>query len=1099
VTLSLSLSDLAHRYPSDLCNQGIDLYNDGRVGDLYFDEGRIESEVEGNRDSYTVRISLNNRGVPVDTDCSCSYCFQAGHCSHIIALLVKLINEKVQLVALSSRSSGAEILKGDSFEDFPVSPLDRGQSRNYILPLYEGLNEPIPHALPGRIPEGETTGAKSTFSQSRWKGVLNLRLRGGGWRVCPALLYIKKDGSPGRIERTFSLSRITEPLKEAEERLFRFWSLIPHGSEEGLAFEKVASFLLDDRDSLTLINDKGETYSFREILRLGLSFNPTGIPSEGMEKGALQFEPEFSPHFPSEEIYSPKHLLFIWEDRIYFTSPQSSLIFHFELKDKRTLFEYLLSRREQFYRLGEIEALQREFASSFDDKLVWQFISTHIECRDITPTTLLTCHNTGLGGCGFKLSFDYEGQGEFSYSRFKRETAQLYRIRKEESQNRQIIFRRDLTRESEIFSWLENWFLTLFGPVPYGSSINFKGVYDFYIEKDLHDFLMDRSDELLDRGIELRLEKQKGRIVGRGGGDWNFNGIAYKEWLSLSLSNDKTGEVDLAEFLQGGFLRSGSELILISPKEREKLRKILEKGELKEGKLIISPHDFEALELIEDSFGLAEGGEDIARIRERAQRLKEFEKIEEITLPDNFQGILRPYQKGGYDWLHFLYRYGLGGCLADDMGLGKTVQTLCFLQSLKEKNELGQVLLLAPVTTLSNWKREAEKFTPALSVVVHSGVKRGKTRQDLKQGDLILSSYQTFLRDAEWMQKEPWSSLILDEAQAVKNWQSRTRQAIKKLDASFRLALTGTPVENGMIELWSLFDLLEPGLLGSRDMFRRRYQIPLERDGDKNRQEELKKRVAPLMLRRKKAEVLQDLPEKEENLVWLEMDEEQRLIYDKARKGFLALIEETLKDKEVSQAAMEILTALLRLRQLSVAPVLADKQYGAVPSCKMDYLDYFFDEMEAEDHRVLIFSQFVSALTLVRKRLDQRGTAYSYLDGSTKNREDVIREFQEDEGPPVFLISLKAGGVGINLTAADYVLLLDPWWNPAVENQAVDRAHRMGQKRSVMVYKPIVRDTVEEKILELQQSKKDLASELITEESGFLKSLSREEVTELFR
>ncbi|MDC7220491.1 MAG: DEAD/DEAH box helicase [Spirochaetales bacterium] len=1094
MTLSLSLSDLAHRYPTDICNRGIELYNDGRVGDLYFDEGMIESEVEGDRDSYFVKISLNNRGVPVDSDCSCSYCFEAGHCSHIVALLVKLINEKVQLVALSGKAGGANLIREPDFDDFPVSPEEKGFSEESLIPLVP------PEELPRLSPFPSQVSRDKSPAATRWKGVLNLRRRGTQWRITAALLYIKKDGTPGRLDRNFSLARVTEALNDVEERFYRFWKLLPLGGEEGMAFEKVASSVLADRDKLTLVNDRGETYRSGTLDRLGLSFSPVDFPRNGLDTKAIRFTAEFILPLPGgPAYYTPAEVLHRDGGRLFFASLEEPCLYDYEIGDKAPLVDYLLARKELPWSLGEIKSLEQEFAPFFDEKLSWNFTQKSIRACKVTPHTVLTAYDPGYGGSAFKLSFEYGPMGSFPYGRDRGATLPFYHRREEDSRESLSLFLRDGEREKEIFRWLENWFLTHFGALSYGSPLNQRrAAGDFVVEKPLDQLLYDRGDELLDRGIELRLEKQKGRVRHSTGSQWQFTGTSYKEWLSLSLTEAGKGEVDLEEFLSGGLLRSGSDLIVISPADREKLQTILERGDLKEGKLILSPHDFETLDLMEDSFKLRED-EEIARIKERASRLKNFDRLEESALPKKFEGELRPYQKGGYDWLHFLHRYGLGGCLADDMGLGKTVQTLCFLQSLKERKNLGQVLLLAPVTTLSNWQREAEKFTPGLSVVNHSGPSRGKSRKDLAKAGLILASYQTFLRDADWMAGKPWTFLILDEAQAVKNWQSRTRQAVKTIEAEHRLALTGTPVENSMTELWSLFDLLEPGLLGSRDMFRRRYQIPMERDGDKSRTEELKKRVAPLMLRRKKEEVLDDLPEKEETLVWLEMGEEQRKVYDEARKGFLALIEQTLKDKEVSQAAMEILTALLRLRQLAVIPSLADVRYGDVPSCKMAFLDYFLDDLAAEDHRVLIFSQFVSALQVLRGELDRRGTEYAYLDGQTKDREKVIEGFQEEGGPPVFLISLKAGGVGINLTAADYVVLLDPWWNPAVENQAVDRAHRMGQTRSVMVYKPVVRDTVEEKILELQKGKKDLAADLISEDKGFLKSLSREEVTGLFR
>ncbi len=1088
MTLSLSLSDLAHRYPVDICNRGIELYNEGRVGDLYFDEGRIEAEVEDGGDSYDVRISLNNRGVPVDTDCSCSLCFQAGYCSHITALLVKLINEKIQLVSLPDRGPGAEVLERNVFEDFPVSPLEKGIVSARVIPL-----EPEESSGAAAFPPDRKSLRPSAGEGTRWKGALNLRFRSGLWRLSPVLLYIKKDGGPGRIDRNFSFHRITEPLTGEEERFLRVLDLVPRGQEEGIPFEKLGDTVLKDRERLTLINDEGQPYAFLPLEKLIVSFDPQ---SERL------FLPELRLPSPRSDIFPAGRILAAGGGELFLADEAGGTVYVYAMGDRAELFEFLRSRAEAPLSLDEIRRARERFAPCLDATLFWNFSPREIRQLTIVPGTVLTGYDGGEQGCAFRLSFDYGSRGVFPHDRHSyRTNGRPVRCREEEDESTLVLFSRDYEREGEIFRWLETWFLTLFGPGSYNSPLNrLRSSYEFTLAKPLTEFLKEQADFLLDRGIELRLEKQKGRVARSGGGSWQFRGTGFREWLALSLSygDRKIGQAELEEFLQGGMLRAGTDLIIISSGEREKLRILLERGELNKGRLILSPLDYEALDRLEEDFGLTDDAV-LRRAKERADRLKGFRGLESVPPPDRFRGELRPYQKGGYDWLHFLRRYDLGGCLADDMGLGKTVQTLCFLQSLKERGELGPVLLLAPVTTLMNWKGEAEKFTPDLAVLVHSGEGRSRSVEDLSRADLVLASYQTFLRDASWMGEVTWDSLILDEAQAVKNWQSKTRTAVRKLGAPRRLALTGTPVENGMAELWSLFDLLEPGLLGTRDMFRRRYQLPLEREGDKSRAEELRRRIAPLMLRRKKEDVLEDLPDKEETLVWLEMGEEQRRVYDEARRGFLALIEETLKEKDPSQAAMEVLTALLRLRQLAVIPALADPRHGRIPSCKLDFLDYFLDDLEAENHRVLIFSQFVQALALVRERLDRRGLPYAYLDGSSRHREEEIARFQEGAGPPVFLISLKAGGVGINLTAADYVLILDPWWNPAAENQAVDRAHRIGQKRSVMVYRPVVRDTVEERILELQARKRELVSDLITEEAGFLKSLTREETAALFR
>ncbi len=482
----------------------------------------------------------------------------------------------------------------------------------------------------------------------------------------------------------------------------------------------------------------------------------------------------------------------------------------------------------------------------------------------------------------------------------------------------------------------------------------------------------------------------------------------------------------------------------------------------------------------------------------RRQRLKEFTSITPQALPENLTGELRPYQKAGVDWLHFLREYQFGGCLADDMGLGKTIQVLAFLQSLRERGIASKAsLIVLPRSLLVNWQREAEKFTPQLKILEYHGQLREKDPAAFDQYDLVTTTYGIVIKDVELLRAYRFHYVILDESQAIKNPVSQSAKACRLLQSDHRLVMTGTPVENSTFELWSQFAFLNPGLLGSLEYFKTEIGGPIERSGDADTAQFLRKMVYPFILRRTKEQVAPELPPRTERIIYGEMDTAQRKVYtrtrDEYRKALLGLIE----GQGMENARMKILEGLLRLRQICIHPRLVDKAYRG-ESAKFELLLENIEILLAEKHKALIFSQFVETLKLLRAELDARGIGYAYLDGQTVNRQEQVDAFQSNDALPFFLISLKAGGVGLNLTAADYVIHIDPWWNPAVEMQASDRAHRIGQDKPVFVYKYILRDSVEEKILQLQERKKNLVEQLITTEGSFFKSITAEDVKVLF-
>jgi SNF2 family DNA or RNA helicase len=482
----------------------------------------------------------------------------------------------------------------------------------------------------------------------------------------------------------------------------------------------------------------------------------------------------------------------------------------------------------------------------------------------------------------------------------------------------------------------------------------------------------------------------------------------------------------------------------------------------------------------------------------KLERLREFEVVEDQPLPEGFKGTLRPYQKAGYNWLHFVQQYGFGGCLADDMGLGKSVQTLAMLLQRKETGASSGAasLLVMPTSLVYNWVNEALKFAPSLRVLVYTGTYRDKNVEQFADYDLVLTSYGIVRLDAELLKTYKFDYVILDESQAIKNPGSTTSQAVRHLFSRHRLILTGTPVENSTMDLWSQMSFINPGLLGSQTFFRKEFLKPIEKEKDELKTRRLHALIKPFILRRHKAQVATELPEKIEHLSYCRMTDEQQQCYEETKSYYRNKILQNIEEHGTASTQFMLLQGLTKLRQIANHPRMADETYED-ESGKLREVVRMIRSVVSEGHKVLVFSQFVKHLELVRHVLDEKQIEYAYLDGNTRERHKEVARFQETEELRVFLISLKAGGVGLNLTAADYVFILDPWWNPAVEAQAVDRAHRIGQERTVFTYKFITKGTVEEKILALQNRKIQLVSDLITTDEAIIKSLTKADIEEL--
>jgi superfamily II DNA or RNA helicase len=472
------------------------------------------------------------------------------------------------------------------------------------------------------------------------------------------------------------------------------------------------------------------------------------------------------------------------------------------------------------------------------------------------------------------------------------------------------------------------------------------------------------------------------------------------------------------------------------------------------------------------------------------QQIESFQGIRAAEQPPGFSGSLRDYQREGLGWMHFLRSFGFGGCLADDMGVGKTAQVLALLEERRiAQDRTGPSLAVVPRSLIFNWKAEAARFTPELRVLDHTGIDRDIG--SLSEHDLILTTYGTLRRDILHLKEIEFDYVILDEAQAIRNAATDSAKAARLLRSKHRLALTGTPVENSLGDLWSIFEFLNPGMFGSGRAFDALAASTRSDAGEESRAI-IARMLRPLILRRTKQQVARELPEKTEQTIVCELKTPQRKLYNELREYYRANLLKQIDRQGIAKSKIQVLEALLRLRQAACHPGLIDPKRTKDASAKVDLLLDRIAEVVAEGHKALVFSQFTSLLSIVRQRLN--GMNYEYLDGKTRDRQARVERFQNDDECRLFLISLKAGGLGLNLTAAEYVFLLDPWWNPAVESQAIDRAHRIGQTQQVFAYRLIARDTVEEKVLELQKTKRDLAAAIMGEENRFVADLGREDL-----
>lgn len=506
------------------------------------------------------------------------------------------------------------------------------------------------------------------------------------------------------------------------------------------------------------------------------------------------------------------------------------------------------------------------------------------------------------------------------------------------------------------------------------------------------------------------------------------------------------------------------------------------------------------LSVVDELYETRDEEELVVQLEEKYASLREFNKIKEIEPSYNLKMILRPYQVAGFQWLNYLTEIKWGGILADDMGLGKTVQALSFLEYFRSQHGKLKALVVCPTTLIYNWENEIKKFTPRLSYRIHHGAARTRSKEELLDHDITITTYGTLRSDIKLLMSVAFDYVILDESQAIKNPSSKVAKAACLLKAQNRLCMSGTPLQNNTFDIFAQMNFLNPGMLGTVEFFRQEFAIPIDKFGEQDRKDHLRKILYPFILRRTKEQVAKDLPEKQEMILFCEMEEEQRNIYDAYRNDYRNQILGSIETQGIQKSQLTILQGLMKLRQICDSPaILNEQEKFENHSIKLDELAREITE-NIGNHKALVFSQFLGMLALIKAKMEELGIKYEYFDGSTSapDREKAIQSFQNDDEVRVFLISLKAGGVGLNLTAADYVYIVDPWWNPAVEQQAIDRTHRIGQTKNIFAYRMICKDTIEDKILQLQEKKRALAKDIISDDSSFVKTLTREDVEYLF-
>jgi SNF2 family DNA or RNA helicase len=984
------------------------------------------------------------------------------------------------------------------------------------------------HLLKENLSRLEENPVNKKETETRAKAVpgLNLRVelqdftRSKTFLFQPLIIPLKRNGIYGKPRKFESVNsdHYEFEFKKIPPNLSDFFELFFYDSGKDAAqstklriinqlyFKRIAGQIFDIPDALVYcqpdnsFNDKGYKPLKRIIFKkIELRFAPS------LKKGSeftifLRFTTHKNKVLNARDNYEIK----IIDDQVYIFFLSSEGFYYFAVAEEAEhflpLFNFLASQREFYlYDFEEVSSTLKNIESRFITcgaellkKYKFTLLPTPVlrickENKKQESSDLPHKQNNNSEGERLEIEFDYAG--EIRKFIAKNHDKEVYTYEKNEGFEASCVelLKSDNLLKQEI-----------------GRSDTTQSVYTFFSFRECNyiEWLIEKGKDYLEKGFKI-FSSEWESYVGYTGSEIKIdinNGIDWLEFRPTITSPESGRDYKIVSIdVEKNFvIDEKGTLHLVTKQEIDKLKNFLRYGEYSGGVFRVPSGNHILIRELYDK--RMEDIPAVKKVLESNKKLENFKTIKEYELSKTFRGQLRVYQKEGFNWLNFLRGYDFSGCLADDMGLGKTVQTLALLLSLKEKKKLDTSLLVVPVSAIPNWEIEMERFTPTLTYFRHLGIKRDKETSGWGEWDLVITSYATMRNDINLLKDFNFDYIILDESQNIKNHSSLISKATKILIGNNRLALSGTPIENKSTELWSLFDFLMPGFLGDLHWFKNQFTTPIERDKDRKKIELLKKMIYPFILRRKKENVEQDLPEKIEIVSKLKMADEQLKLYTDTANHYKEELAEQIDENNVSKSTIRIFEAMLRLRQICLFPHLVDAKHQHISSAKFDYLVELLEDILSENHKVLIFSQFVQVLKIIKKHLDKNAINYSYLDGSidVAKREKAIKAFQQEDEVGVFLLSLKAGGVALNLTAADYVIIFDPWWNPAVEAQAIDRSHRIGQTKKVFVYRMVLADSIEEKMLKLQEQKKALVDNLITSDSKAFKDLSKEDILDLF-
>lgn len=1084
-------SYLSYYFEKNIIERGKEYFKNSMVSDIVLKENVLTSIVEGsgnNRYKVIIEFDTVNSLKINSISCTCPY---GRNCKHAVATLLYFfsfgpdqeIQEEIKN-PLNELDNYVEEEKNISFIE------DDTPSRIKDLILDKAIKKEVKKIQDKVIGKIALEFDEDYYYRENTK-----------WYIFPVYQIIKKDGTGGRIVK-YSPGKIDIENIIIEEKLKTFYESLLDNSEMKLYAKRYIDYIIEHNTPLYLaINGHYDILTYKKIHKIKLSFEIYHF-----NKDYISFKPYFY-IYTDEKTFQKNSLksknIIKSKNSMYIIDLNSCTLFYFDkIENNSTVLNaiYEIIKTEYSYSYKDIEELIK-FLNEKKDNLNIEIIfdKNKFIYKTVKPKAIIEIYEDDFfqrGELTVKIVYNdqkvpYSGDSYYPYTI-------KHNLFPEEPT---IIYKRDIKLEKKIFKYICNKISAYIEDIVETtlSSYQHDGT-KIILKRDTKKFLEAYGYDLITDGFEIRYRDSKKKLKSSRG-NLKVRIESDINWFETEVKfEDQDGNEFNINFeandLEKGIINIDDGYVILSKDDIARLKKFKELGLNSNGKLSINKLDFSKIDKLYDE--IKDKNQDLIKTKEIIEKIKNFNKIEIKELPKKFNGTLREYQHAGYNWLFFLYEYDLNGCLADDMGLGKTVQTVAFLEKLKEENKLKKALLVVPVSTIPNWEKEIERFTPDLKVVKHYGNNRVNNISRLDGKDIIITSYHTLRNDIEIFKEIEFTYLILDEAQNIKNARSLTFKSIKLINAQHKLSLTGTPIENNTLELWAQFNFLNPTLLGSLQEFRKIFANPIEKYKSKDTAKALREIVYPFILRRKKEDVLKELPPKEEIVYYCEMEDDQRKLYENLKNDYHKLLETEIEKNGIEKSAMLFFEALLRLRQACLLPELIGKNFSDISSCKYQALTDLIEDILAENHKIIIFSQFIAVLKKIETLIRKHNINYSYIDGSIKDRQKEIDNFQNDPNVRVFLITLKAGGVGINLTKADYVILFDPWWNPAVENQAVDRAHRIGQTNKVTVYKLIAEKTVEEKILMLQERKKTLVSEIVTEDTAFFKSLSKDDILDLF-